>query len=54
MKIKIINGIGDELQESKVNDFIKDKKLIDIKATYQDNETIENLALIIMYEESEG
>lgn len=46
MKVKIIGGL--DAFEDRINDFIKDKKVIDIK--YQDNSGI--ISALIMYEEN--
>ena len=45
MKVKIIGGLN--AFEDRINDFIKDKKIIDIK--YQDNSEV--ISVLIMYEE---
>ncbi|MFX0551871.1 hypothetical protein [Lactobacillus gasseri] len=45
MKVKIIGGLN--AFEDRINDFIKDKKIIDIK--YQDNSGV--ISALIMYEE---
>ncbi len=45
MKVKIIGGLN--ASEDRINDFIKDKKVIDIK--YQDNLGV--ISALIMYEE---
>lgn len=45
MKVKIIGGL--DAFEDRINDFIKNKKVIDIK--YQDNSEV--ISALIMYEE---
>lgn len=45
MKVKIIGGL--DASEDRINDFIKNKKVIDIK--YQDNSGV--ISALVMYEE---
>lgn len=54
MKIKIFTGTNTEALEKRVNEFLKDKNVIDIKyQSYFDNRFIYDSVLVIYKEEPE-